>query len=576
MKKSVIALFLCLVSFWLFAQEAEEISYENEPISQELEPPVSPQPSKSPFFMGLWLETTSNNTFLIRDIATGEQKGFEFNRAAIHTKANWWFWAELTPKFILDGEIGIWEADLPLYQANSFGANIPDTTVTDGFQGLGSVFFAPIFELNGQTVGGFNKLGFNINTPYVNTRFGYGLLKDGGMSEFSGIFNIIDRWDNVGRGYTEFQLGESVSKIGDKIELNTLAGLSRMRAEYGIYSIVGASLFDQVDLTIGFGSTTNAAELFRYNEQNENAVSFYAAANLTDSLKLGVHWLSAFGTEIDGFGTLDTSAIALQVEAEIGPYSLDFIASVAGQEAITVWGDDESIGPDSVSLNLVQWLNIKDFISVGLDTGISNSSINDLFAGDFNAGFFNIRNQPMVDLEINNITLSLYGVMQLDRITFEDDESQPWAFWFEEAGIGVTLNELPFMKKLSLDYAMLLDYNEWDNGYDLNMLYNSIMINGDINDAFSANIGSIIRAMGYHNSILGFAVGASIKTGWKFGAPRLWTHITYGMDPYEDNGYSLFRADDPVNRPGNRTFLLNRLNDSVDICRFSIGLIWEL
>jgi hypothetical protein len=48
------------------------------------------------------------------------------------------------------------------------------------------------------------------------------------------------------------------------------------------------------------------------------------------------------------------------------------------------------------------------------------------------------------------------------------------------------------------------------------------------------------------------------------------------MDPYEDNNYTLFRADDSVNKPAHRTYMLKTLNDYTDKCRFSIGLIWEL
>jgi len=121
---------------------------------------------------------------------------------------------------------------------------------------------------------------------------------------------------------------------------------------------------------------------------------------------------------------------------------------------------------------------------------------------------------------------------------------------------------------------VLLEYKDWDKGYDLDMMYNSFMLSGEINDKLSATVGSVIRMDS--PSPVGFAVGASIKTGWKIGAPLLWAHMAYGMDPYEDNNYSLFRADDPSNRPVYRTYLLNRLNDYIDKCRVSIGLIWEL
>jgi len=525
--------------------------------------------------MGLWVETTSNNTFLIRDIATGEKAGFEFDSSAINTKANWWFWAEFLSKFQLDAEIGVWEADIPLYQSNSFGGNIPDTTWADGFQGLLSVLFAPAFALNGQKVGGFNKLGFGISSPFVRARFGYGLLKGSGMSEFTGIFNVIDRWDDVGRGYTEIHLGDRLANIGDNVKLNFFAGLSRMRAEYGVYSLFSVSLFEKAQIAASFVSTTNSGELFRYNEQNENAYSLYASYKPMDFLTFSLHGLSSFGTDIEG-GFIDSSAAAFGALINVGIWSGDLTLSIAGPDARTVWGDDGSVGPDSLGVSLSQWFTIGDILKIGLDT---DAALNN--TKEFRAGLINLRNQPMVDVGFKELgidmSLSLYGVLQLDRIAKADDAGQPWAFWFEEAGLEFAWNaELSFLKKLVFDYAVLLEYKDWDKEkhYELDAMYHSLMLSADFNDKLSANIGSVIRADS--PSPAGFAVGASLKTNWKFGAPRLWFHMAYGMDPYEDNNYSLFRADDPSNKPSYRTFLLNHLNDYIDKCRISIGLIWEL
>ena len=555
MKKSLMAMLFCAVSFWTYADE-------------------------SPFSMGLWIEAASNNTFLIRDIAAREKKGFEFDRGALYTKANWWFWADFASRLQLDGEIGVWEVDLPLYQANSFGANVPDTTLTDGFQGLASVFFAPIFGLNGQNVGHFNKLGLNAATPYVNTRLGYGLLKGGGMSSYTGIFNVIDRWDDVGRGYMELHLGEGLSRIGDGIHLNALFALSRMRAEYGVYSLINASFFEKGEAALSFGSTSNSGELFRYNEQNENAFSFYGSYRILDSLRLAFHGLTSFGTGFDS--GLNASAAAVEAEGEAGFYSWDIIASLAGTDAGTVWGDDVSVGPDSLSGSLVQWFRLNDDLHLGLDTGMAAGNIDDL-----SVGLFNLRNQPMLDFNMGNLigldmSLSLYGVLQLDRIARADDPDRSWAFRFDEAGLEVTVTDLPFMQKLVFDYAALAEYKSWnsDSGYDLNVLYHSIMVSGDISDSLSATIGSVIRYDSAGDNTVtpfAFAAGVSIKTGWvKAGSPLLWTHFVFGMDPYEDTSYSLFRADDPANKPRHRTYILNHLSDYMDKSRFSVGFVWEL
>lgn len=48
------------------------------------------------------------------------------------------------------------------------------------------------------------------------------------------------------------------------------------------------------------------------------------------------------------------------------------------------------------------------------------------------------------------------------------------------------------------------------------------------------------------------------------------------MNPYEDNNYTLFRADDPLNKPLHRTYLLNSLYEDVTTSQISLGLIWNL
>ncbi|MDR0644928.1 MAG: hypothetical protein LBG05_08545 [Treponema sp.] len=527
-----------------------------------------------PFSMGLWLEATSNNTFLIRDIATGEKEGFEFDRAALYTKANWWMWAEFSPTFQLDAEIGLWELDLPLYQANSYGANVPDTTWTDGLQGLVSLFFAPISEMNSQALGKFNKLGFTITTPYVKSRFGYGLLKAGGMSSFTGIYNVIDRWDDVGRGYTELSLGPGLQNIGENTSLSTLVGLNRTRGEYGVYSLVNLSLFEKAEAALTFAGATNSPELFRYNEQNENAVSFYASYKILNGLKAALHGLGSFGTGFDSGP--NSLAAAAGISGEAGFYKGELTLSLAGPDAKTVWGDDDSVSPDSLSAGLVQWFTVTDGLKLGLDTNVTNYN-----TGDFSAGQLNMRNEPMVDFDLGTRTgLSLYGVVQLDRVAGKLDADRPWTVRFEEAGVELALGGLSFLKKLIFDYAVLAEYRDWDGGYDMDTLYNSIMVNADMTEALSVNLGSVIRISTDDSDVPpppGIAAGVSVKTGWKgFGSPRLWSHFTYGMDPYEDNNYSLYRYDDPQNRRTHRSYRLNSLDDAIDKSRFSFGFIWEL
>jgi hypothetical protein len=529
--------------------------------------------------MGIWIETSSHNTFLTRDIATGEKEGYEFDRSAFYTKANWWLWGNITPAFQLDAELGVWEIDHALYQANSFGANVPETTWADGAQGLGSMFFSPIHGLNGgRTPGIFNKMAFTITNPLVKARFGYGNLEKATMGSFTGIYEMITPWQDVGRGFNELSLGEKLRNIGDAVKLDALAGLSRTRAEYGAYSYVSASFFDKFTTAFTFGSTSNAVELFRYNEQNDNAYSLYASYRPTESFAIALHGLSAFGTGIEP--GLEASAAALGLELSLGRYDLALSQSFAGPRVLTVWGDDETVIPDSASTSLVQWLTLKDKTRAGLDTNLSLKGVNDL-AG----GLVEIRNQPMADLDLSaltglDLTLSLYAVLNLNRI--DRAAGMSWAFNFEEAGLELGASNLAaYLRKILFTYSLSAEYKDWSGGaYDINRLYHSFMLNWDVTESLSATAASLVRTAAEKDAAFvpfGFAAGASLLTSLNaIGKPRIWMHFTFGMDPYEDSNYSLYRYDDPDNRLKHRSYRLNHLYDFIDKSRISFGLIWDL
>ena len=123
---------------------------------------------------GIWIEATSKTNAIIRDIATGEKAGWELDNQHLLSNANWWFWGDINKTFHLDAEIGVWKFDRTLYQADSFAANVPVVTWGDGLQGLGTMFFSPIYNWNDNGLGAFNKLGFTISSPFVNVKVGYG------------------------------------------------------------------------------------------------------------------------------------------------------------------------------------------------------------------------------------------------------------------------------------------------------------------------------------------------------------------------------------------------------------------
>src|SRR5574344_1281882 len=535
--------------------------------------------SKSSLAQGIWIEVTSDNTSLIRDIATGEKSGYEFDKSELKSLGNWWFWGDINPLFHLDAEISVWNFDKVLYKANSYGANVPDVTWGDGFQSLASMFFSPIYYGSDAGVGAFNKLGFNVTTPIVNVHMGYGQVKGNGMSKFTGIYNILDRWDDVGNGFVELTNGKSVQQFG-KVKVNALAALSLMRASFGTYDLIDVNYDDKVDAALTFGSTTTSSELFRYNEQNCNAASFYLSAAPISLLKIEAHALTNFGTDVT-YDVKTNSAVAGRVTFTKDALTANVMESYAGKNAQSVWGKDSTINPDTATTQANFWWDVNSFVSFGFDEGFT---MNDVAA--LSDGLWTIRNEPMIDFHFDELLgkevgASLYGVYNVDRIALATSADRPWVPYLEEAGIELTASDIG-IKKLTADYAAYFTYNDWNatDGKEYNMFYNSIMLNADITSSLNVHAGSIIRVQSGDSATVvpyAFALGASIATGLS-GKPKFWTHFTYGMNPYEYYNYSLFRYDYPANAIAHRSYRLNCTDKTTDNTNshISFGLIWDL
>src|SRR5574344_1293318 len=352
--------------------------------------------SKSSLAQGIWIEVTSDNTSLIRDIATGEKSGYEFDKSELKSLGNWWFWGDINPLFHLDAEISEWDFDKVLYKANSYGANVPTVTWGDGLQTLAKMFFSPIYYGSDSGVGAFNKLGFNVTTPYVNAHLGYGQVKANGMSKFTGIYNILDRWDDVGNGFVELTNGKSVQNFG-KVKVNALAALSLMRASFGTYDILEVNYDDKVDAALTFGSTSTPSELFRYNEQNDNAASAYVSFAPLDMFKFEVHGLTYFGTSAS-YAAATNAAIAGRITFTKGAITTNVMESYAGENVLSVWGKDSTINPDTSTSQANFWWDVNSFVSFGFDEGFT---MNDVAA--LSDGLWTIRNEPMIDFHFDEL-----------------------------------------------------------------------------------------------------------------------------------------------------------------------------
>ncbi|MBO6177046.1 MAG: hypothetical protein J6O39_05850 [Treponema sp.] len=104
------------------------------------------------------------------------------------------------------------------------------------------------------------------------------------------------------------------------------------------------------------------------------------------------------------------------------------------------------------------------------------------------------------------------------------------------------------------------------------------MISADLNDKVNVHVGGLFNSLKDSDDSFipaGLSCGVKVNAVSLPGNPMFWAHFTYAMNPYEDNNYTLFRADDPLNNASHRTYLLNTL-DTENASRIALGLIWNL
>ncbi len=591
--------------FELWSQEADDDFVV--PLDQDFSKPIETVAADAPASgggnsvkMGLWTEIKSDNVSLIRNVSDGTKKGYEFDNSHFYGEMNWWFWGKPNSWFTLDAEVGVLNFDKTLYQANSYGANVPDVTWADGFQELVSMPFSLIKGGNDETPGVFNKLGLNLETSFIDVRFGYGKLKKNGMSQFAGIYNVIDQEEYVGDGYTELKNGKNLREFGD-VKIDALVAFSRMNvggSTYGMYDYIDAKYSDLAELALTFGSTTTEEQLFFYDRTNNNAGSVYAAVTPIDGLKAEFHALGFFNAE--HHLSAATGAIAGRISYEADSWKVSVKESAAGEFANSVWGSDgkahDDINADTFTTQIDLWKRLDNLplgLSFGLDQGIT---FYDTDGDEPDKRDYRFRTEPYADFDLDPIfshglTFGTYGVFTIDKIAEKVSADQEIATALHEIGFEVkAANLAKYLKKITFDYAIKNKYTtedsfdekytQWTSGnsYSLNKSYHSIIVDADITDRLGLNAGAIVRAGNDDDTNVPFAfsLGARFKQLPLPGKPMLWAHFTYGMNPYEDNGYSLYRYDEANEKYQHRTYRLNSLDSEATKSHISVGLIWDL
>lgn len=613
-KKLTAAIALGLISTFAFAQEAddgfvvpldEDFSKAAVSVPAVESPVATTTAAASPASnvkQGLWIEVASKNNSLIRNVSDGTKKGYEFDNSHFTGEFNWWFWGEINKYFHLDAEIGVLKFDKTLYQANTYGANVEDVTWGDGFQELAEFFFSPLKEGNDNGVGTFNKFAINFASPFVDARLGYGDLKANGMSKFEGIFNVIDRWNYVGDGYMELKNGAAARELGD-FKIDALLALSEMKKDsgypFGTYNYLDVKYSDKVEVAGTFTSATTREDLFYYNKSYINAWSAYFALTPISPLKIEGHILKTIGSDIE---TEDTFGYAGRIGWTAEKWKARIGETFTGKNVNSVWGSDgqdyDNINANASTTQIDLSVSPASSFTLGLDETVTYilDDVEGAYKADDYEGYLSFRTQPYADFDLSgfvnkDVTISLYGVVDFDRLGETLDEDKTFVTSLDELGIEVNAAGLFGIKKVTLDYALKNKWNSiesdfasksWEDGssYELSKTYHSIMLNCEFNDKYSAHFGAVVRNDKDDddtNVPFAFAVGGSIKNLPLPGHPRLWIHATYSLSPYEDNNCTLYRADDPLERANHRTYLLNTLDyASTAISEISVGMIWDL
>ncbi len=607
MKKRILTFTIAalLASGAVFAQAADDGFLV--PLDEDLSKAITAAPqgaattvSGPSVAQGIWIEATSSNKAIIRDIATSEKSGYEYDNSHFLTNANWWFWGDIGSVH-LDAEIAVWDTDKTLFQANSYADDDPKVSWTEGLQTLATFPFSWMYNANDSGIGAFNKMGFTINTPFVNTKIGYGVLKKNGMIDFKGIYYVIDRWDDQGKGFTEFSLGNDLRKIGN-FTFDVTSGYSMMHGTYGMYDLARVRYGEDetsplADVVFTFGSVSNATDLFDYTSDMENALSLYAAVSPLEKLTLEFHALMTLGTDIsfDSDYLKTYTAFAGRAGWTDEKWSVRVSESYAASNVDSVWGaDGQSYDDINAGKSFTQgdlFYSPFEWLSLGADEGLTLPSYDsETFTLDYSGSTtakFSVRNEPYADVDFSGfssvpLTLGTYGVVNLDGAV--SGTHQQAVFALQEAGVELFWEpELSFLQKVKFDYALSCNYSKWTSSagskYKAGNSYHSVILNADIDGNFNVFTGCIYRAYSTEsasNQPLGFTVGFAFNTVSLLGHPKLWAHFAYGMDPYEDNNYSLYRADDPLNKPLHRTYLLNSLDENNYNSFIRLGLIWNL
>lgn len=516
-------------------------------------------PKLTPIAFGTWSRAQIAATFLTKDIASGEEDGFDFDNATVRAQSYWKFGGDFLPGWSTAMELQVVENTKKLYQSNTMYGEIPFTSWADGFQTMVDAIFHPFNAFMGNADPALGHFKATLTTPYVKLFTGYKWSKGTNHAFFWETSSAADTDANA--GFTEISLGEKLQNIGDMVALTAVVAPTKRTGTDGVYSWVNAVIMGNYTVDLTFNTKTTSADVVRYFDENENAIALGASAKFGDfTVKATglMNYQNVGGELVTPAGPVNYIAAGLSVDGKVADI-LEFGlgAKIGGDAAYTVYGDDGDLKKGSLFAWLDPTISLMDAFEINLYTDYTLS--NKVIAGDDSDLAMYIG--PSVSAKLKDfigidLTVSVKAGMDLNVPVTGDAE-----FTYNEAGLKLVARKLiDFIPNIELYFTN-------QNGDEV--MRNSVLLNLGMKDGMGASAGFIARTDVSDDAATNpdetlCTMGANLGFSWILPLPEIkkpnwYVQGVYNFDPYDDAqpafdmGDGWYRADNTDNGVKNAT-----------------------
>jgi len=511
-------------------------------------------PFRESLSFGKYTHLKSETTFLTRDLATQEDFGYEATESRLVAKSYWKFDAEILPNVDTFVELQAFDGDITLYDmpgdASAEGQDLdPDVSVADGIENLGSMLFAPFYDLNDKSLPELGHFRVGFNHPWVGLSTGYRWTDS--QETKTVYFNTFDGGVDAEDGFLEISTGDEVDALVAEMSLEALLGLTKRAGGHGVYSWATLGFMDD-DYVVDLIYNAHAAD-------EEQLRYFYYDATQTFGLGLDANLVPGIFTAtgqvlatVDDPDDFDHQSLAYGLDSNLSveealDLNVDIDVQWAGDNVESLFGDDSDdegaeLKKGDFAADVAPSLWPAEFFELGINYGLT---LDNEF--DFDVPVEQTFN-PYTNVELAPFLPVALDVGLFSNFEFVDDQFQ------DEWDVGTTLafsDLTPMLTSLDLGYTFTegaedegrayaeaglagpadpIDDMTFNLGWDERNI--SFISRASIGD-FSPNLGMLFRfEEDYepHNVPFGAAVGTNWDTPWRGGTA--FASYTFDFDPY--------------------------------------------